>query len=348
MSFFRPPPMRKAVFLSRTHLGDFLMSVPGVRLFKEHAPDCRVTVMLQQKYQDILKLDGIIDDTFDTAFASRKFFNVVRSWMRLYREHGFDTVIFHRIGSPDFPALVAACLCGIPRRLGGAEKGMQALLTHAYFPDRRERLPFYQFNIIAHFFGLPDSAPEQPLHWPVLCPPRPQPKTYDVLLAPFAQHSKIWLEESWRAFFAYLETRQVTVALLGSPDQRSASEALLEGVTFIDNLVGRTDLVDMFSLVAAARCVVSIDTGIRHIAAISGIPCVNLGHGQLSPEILGTYVPTERFLLHPVPCLPCAIEPCPLIHLRCVRGITVAQVIAAFEDVFGVRESSGAATSPAV
>lgn len=323
------PVSRRAVFVSRAHLGDFLMSVPALLAFRDAFPGCHVTVALQQRYHDSLDLHAALDAVLEPPEESLPFLSQVRAWTALFRAGGYDTAIFHRITRPDLPALLAAFLCGIPRRVGGADKGTQALLTHAYFPEGRGRVAQYHLNLIAAFAGTTAG----PLRWPELVAPVPPPRRYDVVLVPFAQHSKVWTEEGWRALFDHLRARGLSAALVGSAGQREAAEALRAAHPEIANLAGKTDLPGLFRLIGAARAVAGVDTGARHVAAALGVPCVVLGHGREHRQLMGAYAPGERYLVTEVPCAPCGAEPCPLGHVGCIRRTPAAAVVAALDSL---------------
>jgi heptosyltransferase II len=78
------------------------------------------------------------------------------------------------------------------------------------------------------------------------------------------------------------------------------------------------------------RChaLVTTDSGPRHIAAAFGIPTVTL-FGPTDPRWSHNYHPAATDLYLTLPCRPCGCRVCPLKHHRCLRELTVEDVLAA-------------------
>jgi heptosyltransferase-2 len=321
------------LFVGRYHLGDFLMFVPALRLARQCLPEAWFGVVLQKKYFSGLALDELVNEALPEIDESLALSKQVRLWRRRFRNGNVDCVVFHRLTRPDLPAVVAAFLEQIPHRVGGAEKGLQALLTDLYVPKGREFVVNYHWNLVRAWLHLLDTDPE--LVWPRLSDlPQEKPKSRDLLIAPFAQHTKEWPMAHWHALLEEARKRSLSVALSAAPNQAQRATELLAPFPEVENLALKSgSLRDLFAHVQQAHCVIAVDTGIRHVAAALGTPCVVIGHGREHYRIFGAYVPTERYLFHSVPCAPCGAEPCPLGHLQCVRGITVESVLAAWESL---------------
>ncbi|MBM3834369.1 MAG: lipopolysaccharide heptosyltransferase II [Verrucomicrobia bacterium] len=96
------------------------------------------------------------------------------------------------------------------------------------------------------------------------------------------------------------------------------------------NLAGETTLGELCALLKRCRLLLSNDTGPAHVAAAVGTPVI-IPFGSTSPELTGPGLPGEsrnHFLRANVPCSPCFLRECP-IDFRCMRGITVDQVVEA-------------------
>jgi len=75
------------------------------------------------------------------------------------------------------------------------------------------------------------------------------------------------------------------------------------------------------------------DSGPIHLAAAAGVPCVGI-YSARNPA--GTWFPygnRHRVILHDVPCAGCKLSECTVYAKRCITSITVAEVLAAVEDL---------------
>jgi len=101
---------------------------------------------------------------------------------------------------------------------------------------------------------------------------------------------KEWPVERWRALVEELAGREMEVMLTGSAADRAANDAVIEQVgppasRLVRNAAG-VSLRKAAALLAHARLVVSVDTGLMHMAAALGAPVVAL-HGPTSSRRWG-------------------------------------------------------------
>ncbi|MGH8045999.1 MAG: glycosyltransferase family 9 protein, partial [Chthoniobacterales bacterium] len=212
------------LFVGRHHLGDFLMTLPAMRLARRGLPSARMTVVIQERYRHQLDLSELQLETIP-EIEGLCFWSEVRAWRDRLREGRYDAVVFHRITRPDFPAILAAFLENVPHRVGGGDKGLQAFLTDVYCPDDREPVVTYHWNLVAAWLRLPHAAPE--LQWPDVVALPGVEKRWDLLIAPFAQHTKEWPVESWHALLRHALDQNLRVALSASPGESARAAALI-------------------------------------------------------------------------------------------------------------------------
>jgi heptosyltransferase II len=144
-----------------------------------------------------------------------------------------------------------------------------------------------------------------------------------VVLCPGAEYGPA---KRWPYFKELAENLGGSVVLLGSAKDAEVA-AGLPGL----NLMGKTTLDEAIRLIAGAAAVVSNDSGLMHVAAALGRPQVAL-FGSSSPEHTPPASERARVLWLRLECSPCFARECPLGHFRCMKEITVHQVVAAMEQ----------------
>jgi heptosyltransferase III len=150
---------------------------------------------------------------------------------------------------------------------------------------------------------------------------------------------KQWPEERWVELARVLLDRGLDVIVTGAPADAAATEhMILAGKALgirVRSFAGQLDLVQTSSVLAAARLVVSVNTGIMHLAAAVGVPVVAL-HGPTNPARWG---PLGS---HCVPIVPDAPPQVPTCYLNlgfefptnaepCMEYISVAKVLSAVD-----------------
>lgn len=232
---------------------------------------------------------------------------------------------------------------GIAKRVGYKGEGRIGLLTHRLpNPRKGERPPMVAFY--SALSGDVDVQADQPrlsvppalvadtLVWAQL-----QPQGFYVL-APGAEYgdAKRWPAEHFAQLAAQLDA---PVVLLGSGKEAAltaqiAAQANAQQPGQVRDWAGRTTLDQALALIAAARAVVSNDSGLMHVAAALGVPQVAI-FGSSSPlhtpplsaraQVL--WLKNDPHYLPALDCAPCFERSCPLGHTRCLRDITPERVL---------------------
>ncbi|MBI2608013.1 MAG: lipopolysaccharide heptosyltransferase II [Deltaproteobacteria bacterium] len=157
-----------------------------------------------------------------------------------------------------------------------------------------------------------------------------QEKKY-VVLAPGANFgsSKLWIEERWIELASQIEKNfGYSIIFTGSPTENK----LLSKLEYVANNKFTTTrstsmtLGLLKSLIHKAACLISLDTGPRHIGAAFNIPTVVL-MGPNHPGLSDTDHALTDVILEKVECSPCHKKVCPFEHHKCMTHISVSKVL---------------------
>jgi ADP-heptose:LPS heptosyltransferase len=149
-----------------------------------------------------------------------------------------------------------------------------------------------------------------------------------------AARLKEWPIGRWVALAEDFAAKQYNIVLTGSASQRSLNEAVIVEVNaslrpLLRNAAG-TSLHETLRLLSCAELVVSVDTGVMHMAAALGVPLVAL-HGPSSPRRWGPV--SENALVVEPPVGGCGYLNLGFEHRRnpppCMNAISYGQVKAA-------------------
>ena len=328
--------MTRALVVAPQWIGDAVMSQPLVAALQ--AEGAQVTVAALPAVAPACAAMPGVADVVTLPFAHGRL-DLAARW-RLGRgwRGGFDVAY---VLPNTIKAALSPFFAGIPRRVGYRGEGRPWLLTEAR-PNPEGRPP-----MVDHYRALaagPFAADLRPV-LSVSSAAREAALSAAGLVdrgywafAPGAEYgpAKRWPVAHYAALAAALHARDgAPVVLLGSPAERALCDevaAAAPGACRV--LAGTTPLAAAIALVAAARGVVSNDSGLMHVAAAFGVPQVAV-FGSTSPLHTPPRSPRARVLWLKdeldLPCMPCFERTCRYGHHACLTSVAPARVEAALD-----------------
>jgi ADP-heptose:LPS heptosyltransferase len=337
-------PRTIAVFRA-LQLGDLLCAVPTLRALRRGWPEARVTLIgLPWARELAARFPVYIDEFLEfpgfPGLPERRCEpRAVLEFLRSVQERQFDLALqLH--GSGEFSNPLAALL-GARRTAGFYREGH-------YCPDARSFLPWRDdepevergVRLLAALGvasrGLELEAPVLPADLRELARitgARQLPRGAYVCVHPGAQlKSRRWYPERFAVVADALAARGLPVVITGTAGEAELARAIAERMRSpVVDLVGRTTLGGLTALIDGARLVVTNDTGVRHVAAARGTPCIAVACGS-DVRRWPAREPTQRLLHADVPCRPCNYDRCPIGH-ACAHGVETREVLAAADEL---------------
>ncbi len=257
-----------AVVLRPLGLGDLLTGVPAIRAVRAAVPDHRLVLATTAA---LAPLAGLVD-AVDEVLPARELEPL--DWDGPPPELAVD---LHGKG-PASHVVVAGLR---PRRLLTFDSPGYPGPT--WYPDEHEVRRWCR--LVAEGLGVPADPDALDLAVPAV----PPPVTGAALVHPGAAFpSRRWPAERFAAVARWLVEAGLDVRVTGGPAERDLALAVARGAGLDDDavLAGRTSTLELAATVAAARVVVSGDTGVAHLATAYRRPSVVL-FGPVSPALWG-------------------------------------------------------------
>ena len=305
--------MTRALVIAPQWIGDAVMTEPLLR--RLHARGEVITVGALPWVAPVYRAMAQVAEVVDLPFAHGGLQWAARRSMAAKMRGRFDVAY---VGPNSLKSALLPWWAGIPKRVGyQGESRYWVLNRRLPNPPPGDRPP-----MVAFYSALSgDSGVEQD---------RPQLQ----LAAATVDAALHELQLTRQGYYVFAPGAE-----FGSAKESALCAEIAHAVNAIRpghclNWAGRTSLDQALATIAAAKAMVSNDSGLMHVAAAFGIPQVAI-FGSSSP----LHTPPLNTLAHvvwlkkdplyqpPLDCAPCFARTCPLGHTRCLVDVQPDDVL---------------------
>jgi heptosyltransferase-2 len=360
-----PAPQRIGLFLPNW-VGDAAMATPALRALRKQFPAASLVGVGRPFLRDLFAGSPWLDDLVD--FDPRGSDSSRRGWPFLQRLRAarLDTAVLF---SNSFRTALWAWASGARERVGYVRYGRGPLLTTRLFQKREPRQIGHwwgrtkwqpspvldDYLALAYALGCPKESPRLELG---TTPADDQAAADTWQRLGLANRGAVALNSSgafgaaklWpREYFVTLARRIVQtsnqqVLVICGPQERELARSIA-GECASPRVVSLADEQLSLGLTKSVlrRCqlLVTTDSGPRHLAAALGVPTVSL-FGPTHRAWSENYHPRAIDLQRSVPCGPCQQRVCPLGHHRCMRELSVNEVLGAVQRLLSSADKAAA------
>jgi heptosyltransferase-2 len=285
--------------VSTNWIGDAVMSMPAIQIFRQENPDAKITVLARPGVEALWRMHSAIDE----FQAMGKPFPTIK---RLKRIHYDRAYIFPN----SFRSAYVPFMAGIPRRIGARGHWRRLMLTETVRLSTGHQ-QFEYMNILGVQGNPPapqitvsaestQSLERKLCHFPNLSgrastllqaleADHPVGARPVITLLPGAARgpAKRWPLEHFIQLADLCSSLDALILLGGGPDDVDACAEIVDRVGGdIFNLAGQTTISEWAAMLKLSHCIVANDSGGMHLATAVGTPVVAI-FGMTDPKKTG-------------------------------------------------------------
>ncbi len=283
------PPHDSGVLIAGVNwIGDTVMAMPAVQLFRERYPEVPITMLVKPGVADLWKMHDAPDRIIVLRPGNS---GTLRSVVEL-RSKGFEQAYILPLS---IRSALIPWLAGIPERIGmpgDFRNWMLNRLVDSGSKDQHQAFEYIDMLVPGH------SVTKIPR--PVISVPGDIAGKADRLLESLSEPrigflpgaargpSKMWPAHHFISLGIRL-TKETpgSIVVMGSPGERGLCESISNAIgPRAVNMAGDTSLSEWVALLGACDLVVANDSGGMHVAAATGTPVVAL-YGMTDPARTG-------------------------------------------------------------
>lgn len=308
----------KILVVKTSSLGDVLHTLPALTDAAKKYPEIRFDWVVEEAFAEIPAWHPRVDKVIPIAWRRwrKQLLQSYRSgeWQTFFsqlRATHYDRVIDAQglMKSGLVTRLARGLRCGLDKHSAWEFMACLAYQKQVTVAPQQHAIDRVRQLFAAVLdYSVPDTTPD----YGVLRTQFPKSVTDDNYLV-FAHGttwaSKHWPESYWKNLVKIATNAGYTVCLPWGNAEEQARAQRLASVSAHAVVLPKLNLRGIAGVLAHARAVVAVDTGLGHMAAALNIPTVSL-YGPTDPSLTGTRGESQQQLAAQFPCAPCLKEVC--------------------------------------
>lgn len=291
--------MKRVLIVKTSSMGDVLHTLPALTDAINVYPDIRFDWAVEEGFAQIPSWHQAVDTVIPVAIRRwrKNWFSApIRAERAQFRQtiqaHHYDAVI-------DAQGLLKSALL-VTRYAKGTKHGYSRQSAReplaSFFYDIRHDVSkkMHAVERIRQLFALslnypiPQSQGDYGIAQHFLSLPSFDERPYLVFLHATTRDEKHWLESHWRELIALLADSGLRIKLpWGAEHEHQRAIRLANDFDYVD-VLPKMSLAEVAQVIAGAKSVVSVDTGLSHLTAALDKPNITL-FGPTDPGLIGGY-----------------------------------------------------------
>ena len=307
--------MRRCLIVKTSSLGDVLHTLPALTEAKKHMPDLQFDWVVEKAFAEMPKWHAAVDEVFEVEVRKWrknvfKYFSEIRTFKKKLKAKRYDYII-------DAQGLLKSAW--ITKGAKGVKYGLDKTSAREpiarYFYHKKIAVLKGQHAILrvkilfakVFKYEVSDSIDYGiSYQWTKL-----QAQKQVVFLHATTWASKHWALEHWQQLAKMLAKDSIHVLLpWGNAEEKVQAQKIAHDN---DNAVvlEKMTLSQLANLFTESQAVISVDTGLSHLAAACNVPVLGI-YGSTSAKLTGAIGEHVTHVSSKLTCSPCLKKVCPI------------------------------------
>lgn len=299
----------RVLIVKTSSMGDVLHTLPALTDAMHTLPGIRFDWVVEEGFAQIPSWHETVDRVLPVAIRRwrKAWFSAAvkaerAAFSRRLREVHYDAIIDAQ-GLVKSAALVTRLAHGVKHGMDwkSAREPLASLFyNRRHFIAKQQHAVERTRELFAKSLGYsqPQTQGDYAIARHFSTYPKADSERYAVFLHSTTRDDKHWQEDRWRQLISLLRDAGIRIKLpWGAPHEEARAKRLAEGFDYVD-VLPRMSLEEIARMLAGAKFVVSVDTGLSHLTAALDRPNITL-YGPTDPGLIGGYGKNQLALKSP-------------------------------------------------
>lgn len=307
----------RILIVKTSSMGDVIHTLPALTDAARVHPDIVFDWVVEEGFQEIPRWHSHVKEVIPIALRrwrknifAKKTYHEWRQFYQKLREKQYDFIIDAQglLKSAAVTFFAKGVRCGF-----SIESVREPIASFCYQKKASVKKNQHAIQRVRHLFSqilgydLPDTVPEYGIDRKKLL--QNNPENYLVFLHGTTWDTKHWPEASWIELATLAAESGIKVKLpWGNAVEEKRAQAIAK-VHHAIEVLPKLNLKGIAEILAGAKAIVAVDTGLGHLAAALDVPTISL-YGPTNPSLTGALGQSQVHLTAEYACAPCLRKSC--------------------------------------
>jgi heptosyltransferase-1 len=309
----------RVLIVKTSSMGDVIHTLPALTDAALHIPGIQFDWVVEENFSEIPAWHPNVNQVIPVAWRrwrksllSQSVRQEINAFRKKISEQRYDLVIDAQglIKSAFIATLAKGKRVGLDWK--SARENFASVLYHKRYPvvfEQHAITRARQLFSLALNYAEPTSIPDYGIDRKKLAVTTENEKPYLVFLHGTTWDTKHWPEEYWIELAQVANQNQLQVKLpWGNANERERAERIAASTSDAE-VLPKLNLQEIARVLAGAKAVAAVDTGLAHLSAALDVPAVSL-YGPTDPARNGALGRSQAHLAVNYPCAPCFSKSC--------------------------------------